>query len=102
MKSIIVIIVITIAIAWVLQCLCSGNPRNPRFAVYGSMRCGYTVKMLDYLKGAGESVRFVDVNTNTGNAEFKRATRGKNIRGVPYTIDNKTNKGIRGFQEIIL
>jgi glutaredoxin len=66
------------------------------------MQCGFTVKMLEYLKGTGESVSFVDVNTSTGNAEFKRVTKGKNIRGVPYTIDNKTNKGIRGFQEIIL
>jgi glutaredoxin len=104
MNSKIVLIVLAVVVtAWVLQCMCNGsNPRTPRFVVYGSMQCGYTVKMLDYLKGEGGSVRFVDVNTNTGNAEFKRATRGKNIRGVPYTIDNNTNKGIRGFKEINL
>lgn len=99
MKFFIIALVVILSV-WMFQCVCSNT--NPRFVVYGSMQCGFTVKMLEYLKGTGESVSFVDVNTSTGNAEFKRVTKGKNIRGVPYTIDNKTNKGIRGFQEIIL
>ena len=78
------------------------NNNSPRFIVYGSMNCGFTVKMLNYLKNANQSVKFVDVNTKKGDLEFKRVTAGKNIRGVPYTKDNKTNKDIRGFQEIIL
>lgn len=96
-----VFIVVCIAMIYACSVQCMRN-RTPRFVVYGSMQCGFTVKMLDYLNGAGESVRFVDVDTHTGNAEFKRITKGKNIRGVPYTVDRTTNTSIRGFQEIIL
>ena len=98
------IVLVAIVLFFMIQYACSGRMyvSEPRFVVYGSMRCGFTVKMLDYLRGAGESVRFVDVNTSAGDVEFKHVTIGKHIRGVPYTIDNNTKKGIRGFQEIIL
>lgn len=102
MNSFLILAIILIAIAFVLQYCYNGIEKTRRFTVYGSMKCGYTVKMLQYLKNSAESVRFVDVNTFTGDAEFKRITKGKNIRGVPYTIDHKTNKNIRGFQEINL
>lgn len=69
-----------------------------RFSVYGTMRCGYTVKMLDHLKALGQSVRFVDVSIPEGDAEFKNVTEGKNIRGIPFTIDHKTSETISGFQ----
>jgi len=73
-----------------------------RFTVYGSMRCGYTVKMLDHLKARGVSYEFVDVNKPLGDAAFKKVTMGKNIRGIPYSIDHKTGEDIAGFKEIIL
>ena len=79
-----------------------GTSRGSRFTVYGSMRCGYTVKMLDYLKSRDVSYEYVDVNKPAGDAAFKEVTAGKNIRGIPYTIDHKTSEGIAGFKEIIL
>lgn len=100
-RSVVALAIVLLVVVYVLAFQCAGN-RESRFVVYGSMRCGFTVKMLDHLKTVGAAVRFVDVNTSTGNAEFKRVTKGQNIRGVPYTIDNETKKGIRGFQEIIL
>ena len=48
------------------------------------------------------SYTFVDVNKPDGNNAFKNATSGKNIRGVPYSIDHKTGEEIAGFREIIL
>jgi glutaredoxin len=84
-------------------CLSDYNPGGgSRFTVYGSMGCGYTVKMLDYLKSLDVSYEYVDVNKPAGDAAFKEVTAGKNIRGIPYTIDHKTSEGIAGFKEIIL
>ena len=69
-----------------------------RFVVYGSMRCGYTVKMLDYLKSHNQKFRFIDVNTPEGGAAFDKL----NVRGVPYTIDLRTGDKISGFRKINL
>ena len=71
---------------------------DERFIVYGSMRCGYTVKMLDYLKSHNQKVKFIDVNTPEGGAAFNKL----NIRGVPYTIDMQTGENISGFRKINL
>ena len=103
-KYLIALIILLVTMLGVYQCQCTPNHEtsSPRFMVYGSMNCGYTVKMLNYLKNANQSVQFIDVSTESGDLEFKRVTKDKNIRGVPYTIDNKTKKNIRGFQEIIL
>lgn len=97
-------------LALLLLCYCSSSanrmtiePSNAsRFSVYGTMRCGYTVKMLDYLKEMGQSVRFVDVSLPEGDAEFKNVTEGKNIRGIPFTVDHKTGDTIAGFQKKII
>ena len=75
---------------------------DSRFTVYGTMRCGYTVKMLDHLKKIGTSYEFVDVSLPAGDAAFKEATRGKNIRGIPFSVDHQTGEEIAGFREIIL
>lgn len=78
------------------------SSEDSRFTVYGTMRCGYTVKMLDHLKKIGTSYEFVDVSLPAGDAAFKEATRGKNIRGIPFSVDHETGEEIAGFREIIL
>lgn len=103
-KNILIILVI-IAIVFITMytyCTNSVTDIGSRFTVYGSMHCGYTVKMLDYLKARGVSYTFVDVNKPEGDSAFKEATIGKNIRGIPYSIDHKTGEEIAGFKEIIL
>lgn len=90
-----------IAIALVLfmyvMYLCSSMGQE-RFKMYGSMRCGYTVKMLNYLRSKGQQVKFIDVNTPEGSLAFDKL----NIRGVPYTIDMRTGEKISGFRKINL
>lgn len=95
-------IVVALIVLYVYNCNSTTIARTDSntFVVYGSMRCGYTVKMLDHLKELGQSIRFVDVNTAEGDAEFKKVTEGKNIRGIPFTIDTRTGKEIAGFQKI--
>jgi glutaredoxin len=97
-------IAIVVALIFVYMYNCKSTnlitESSSTFVVYGSMRCGYTVKMLDHLKELGQSIRFVDVNTAEGDAEFKKVTEGKNIRGIPFTIDTRTGKEIAGFQKI--
>lgn len=94
---------IAIVLLMIMGILCTNSQTRSiseegRFKMYGSMRCGYTVKMLDYLKSRGQNVKFVDVNTPEGGAAFNKL----NIRGVPYTIDLKTGEKISGFREINL
>jgi glutaredoxin len=58
--------------------------------------------MINYLEAHKMSYAFVDVNKPDGDIAFKKATSGKNIRGVPYTIDHTTGEEIAGFREINL
>ena len=100
-------IVIIAIVCFALYTHCSSREvlkasEGSRFTVYGSMRCGYTVKMINYLEAHKMSYTFVDVNKPDGNNAFNKATSGKNIRGVPYSIDHKTGEEIAGFREIIL
>jgi glutaredoxin-related protein len=98
------IIALLVLLAIALYCTHATRSRDDavRFTVYGSMRCGYTVKMLDHLKSVGASHEFVDVNRPDGDAAFKEVTKGKNIRGIPFSVDHKTGEEIAGFREIIL
>lgn len=79
-------------------CMNETTTGRERFKMYGSMRCGYTVKMLNYLRTKGQRVKFIDVNTPEGSVEFDKL----NIRGVPYTIDMRTGEKISGFRKINL
>lgn len=91
--------VIAVVLIVCAMCLCTNKPsRAHRFEMYGSMRCGYTVKMLEYLRSHGQTVKFIDVNTPEGGAAFDKL----NIRGVPYTIDTRTGEKISGFRKINL
>lgn len=77
-----------------------------RFVVYGSMRCGYTRKQLDYMKAHGMSHRFVDVDTPTGERAFREVrdrTGNGEVRGVPFTVDTRDPpRTYAGFSEINL
>jgi hypothetical protein len=56
--------------------------------------------MLDYLRAHKQTVQYIDVNTPSGQAEFKKATAGKNIRGIPFSINTRTQETISGYKEI--
>jgi len=106
-KKVIYALLFVLALLLLSQCSMKPKATKPeglgaRFSVYGTMRCGYTVKMLDYLqKELGQTVRFVDVSVPEGDAEFKEITSGKNIRGIPFTVDHHTGETISGFQKKI-
>lgn len=69
-----------------------------RYVVYGTMRCPYTVKMIDELKSKNLGYTFVDVSTESGNERFKKvATK---TSGVPYTVDTKTGEHILGYRKM--
>ena len=93
-------IAIALVLCMYMVCLCMNKSSmgQERFKMYGSMRCGYTVKMLNYLRSKGQQVKFIDVNTPEGSLAFDKL----NIRGVPYTIDMRTGEKISGFRKINL
>lgn len=69
-----------------------------RYIVYGTMRCPYTVKMVDELKSKNLGYTFVDVSTESGNERFNKvATK---TSGVPYTVDTKTGEHILGYRKM--
>lgn len=69
--------------------------------MYGSMRCGYTVKMIEELKKnkAWEGVTFIDVDTPDGNELYEQL----GVDGVPYMVhpNGSVAHGYMSFAELV-
>lgn len=69
--------------------------------MYGSMGCGYTVKMIDELKKheVWESVTFVDTDTPDGKESFDEI----GVSGVPYMVhpNGRSAHGYMPFHELV-
>lgn len=71
-------------------------PPNKHIVVYGTMKCGYTVKLLEELSSNNISYTFVDTSTPKGNEEYSKY----NVRGVPLTVCTKNNKKTVGYMPV--
>ena len=77
-RTIVPITIFVIFLLIVSACTCrhywsvdgSSNPIGSEYTVYGTMRCPYTVKMVDELKAKGKTFTYVDVSTPEGNAAY--------------------------------
>lgn len=69
--------------------------------MYGSMGCGYTVKMIDELKKnkVWDSVTFVDTDTSEGKEMLEEI----GVSGVPYMVhpNGRTAHGYMPFHELV-
>lgn len=66
------------------------------YIVYGTMRCPYTVKMVQELKSKNLEHKFVDVSTKEGNDEFSKAA--PDVTGVPFTVNKTTGESFLGYR----
>lgn len=66
------------------------------FVVYGTMKCPFTVKMLNELESKSHTYRFVDVSTKEGHKRFSKVTTKTD--GVPYTVNTTTGEHIIGYR----
>ena len=83
-------------VLWTIVAVGALIPKKNRFVVYGTMRCPYTVKMIEELKSKNHGYTFVDVSTDQGNESFKKVS--SKTSGVPYTVDKKTGEHIIGYR----
>jgi glutaredoxin len=71
------------------------------YEVYGTMRCGYTVKMCQHLQAIGKTFKFIDVTKNAGAYENVLKHFGVTRSGVPFTVHKPTNTYFIGFKEVV-
>tara|TARA_Y100000389_G_C17469368_1_gene528863 strand:+ start:2453 stop:2932 length:480 start_codon:yes stop_codon:yes gene_type:complete len=71
------------------------KPSFKNVVVYGSLSCGYTVKLIDELKKnkVWNDVSFVDVDTKEGATAFKTL----DVSGVPISINNASGAIVHGY-----
>lgn len=90
------------------NCLMKGGSKPTRhvvldheYEVYGTMRCGYTVKMCKHLQTIGKTFKFIDVTANekayNNILRHFRVTRS----GVPFTVHKPTDTYFIGYKEIV-
>lgn len=92
-KVVILIVLCILAVALSLK-----TNSSDKYIVYGTMRCPYTVKMVDELKSKNVEYAFVDVSTEEGNAAFSKAA--PDTDGVPFTVNTTTGKSFLGYRTI--
>lgn len=71
-------------------------PTNKHIIVYGTMKCGYTVKLLEELSSNNVNYTFVDTSTPKGNEEYSKYK----VRGVPLTVCTNNNKKAVGYMPV--
>lgn len=77
--------------------------RRPEFVVFGSPRCGYTVKLLDEIKERGATNRFIykDITKEENREEYESL----GVQGVPVTVsmrdESKMVVGYRPFENLL-
>ena len=73
---------------------------DSEYVVYGTMRCGYTVKMCEHLQKTGRTFEFVDVSEQT-EAYIKELRRfGVESSGVPFVVHKPTDTYFIGFKPV--
>lgn len=72
------------------------QPSDSNYIVYGTMRCPYTVKMVNELNTKNLEHKFVDVSTKEGNDAFSKAA--PDVTGVPFTVNTTTGESFLGYR----
>ena len=84
------IILLIVIVFYVINLCKSGD--SVHYIIYGSKRCGYTIKLLDHLKQRNVMHKFVYKEANTSK-HFKSL----NVEGVPCIYCKSTGKLIIGY-----
>lgn len=73
---------------------------GPEYTVYGTMSCGYTVKMVKHLKDIGKNFKFVDVNEN--KQQFEKVLEGFGVQrtGVPFNVHEPSSTYFIGYKQV--
>lgn len=69
---------------------------STHIVVYGTMKCGYTVKLLDELRSHRIAHSFVDTSTTKGSSEYSKF----NVKGIPLTVCLKNRTTAVGYMPI--
>ena len=86
---------VIVVILYVMKICKSGDSQEDsqqKYIIYGSKRCGYTLKLLDHLKERNVINQFVYKEANN-NEHFKSL----NVEGVPCVYCMSTGKYVVGY-----
>jgi len=97
-KRMVVVILIVLLLS-IPYCMSMYKSNSSQYTVYGTMKCPYTVKMIDELKAKDKTFTFKDVSKPDINNEYNLVKRGDST-GVPYTIDVTTGEHILGYRRM--
>jgi glutaredoxin len=73
---------------------------DSEFVVYGTMSCGYTVKMCEHLQKTERTFEFVDVRKNTDRYMKELARFGVKSSGVPFVVHKPSDTYFIGFKPV--
>jgi len=99
-------LILAVLLICMLMCGCwtMKIPKRVSFAaeyiVYGTMSCGYTVKMVKHLENIGKSFKFVDITQNSN--VYESVLKHFNVKhiGVPFTVHKPSDTYFVGFKAI--
>lgn len=72
----------------------------PEYEVYGTMSCGYTVKMIDHMKQIGKTYKFIDISKNPSMYTNVLEMYSQKHIGVPFVVHVPTQTFFVGFKQL--
>lgn len=73
---------------------------DTEYIVYGTLRCGYTVKMINHLKEIGKGYMFVDVSKHEDKYNKVLNHYGVKRSGVPFTVHTPSDTYFIGYKQV--
>ena len=71
-----------------------------RYEVYGTLRCPYTVKMLQHLDEIKQPYVYHDVNEQRKLFEGTKKRLGVKEKGVPFVVDTLNSTYFIGYKKL--
>jgi hypothetical protein len=80
----------------------SFQEQKDEYVIYGTLRCGYTVKMIKHLDIIGKQYKFVDVSKKENEIMYEHVLNHFGVKrgGVPFTVHIPSDTYFIGFKKI--
>jgi len=86
------LLLIVISLYLIKNCKANFSSQSVHYIIYGSKRCGYTIKLLDHLKQKNVMKQFIYKEANTS-----KHYKSLNVEGVPCVYCISTGKVVVGY-----
>lgn len=100
----ILLVLVVLFVLYTFSSPCKSKQKHvsfaPEYEIYGTMTCGYTVKMINHMKEVGKTYKFIDVSKEPHMYKYVLDQYKQKHVGVPFVVHIPTNTFFVGFKPL--